>query len=44
MRKPKEERLEGLTPLQYDVTQNGATEHPFTGEYTDLKDAGLYGR
>ena len=42
MSKTKEEKLQELTPLQYEVTQNGATELPFTGEYTDLKDAGLY--
>lgn len=31
-----------LTPLQYEVTQNGATEAPFTGEYDDFYERGLY--
>ena len=40
--KSKEERLKELTPIQYDVTQNSATERPFTGEYLEMRDAGLY--
>lgn len=31
-----------LTPLQYEVTQNSATEPPFQNEYWDLKEEGLY--
>ena len=31
-----------LTPMQYRVTQEGATERPFTGEYNDNKEAGIY--
>ena len=31
-----------LTPEQYDVTQNKATEKPFTGEYVDCKESGDY--
>ncbi|CAM3167116.1 peptide-methionine (R)-S-oxide reductase MsrB [Paenibacillus lupini] len=31
-----------LTPIQYEVTQNNATERPFTGEYWDHKEDGLY--
>ncbi len=31
-----------LTDLQYEVTQNNATERPFTGEYDDFYETGLY--
>jgi len=31
-----------LTPLQYDVTQNEATEHAFDNPYWDNKQAGIY--
>ena len=31
-----------LTPEQYEVTQNKATERPFTGEYLDCKESGDY--
>ena len=34
--------VEALTPEQYDITQNCGTERPFTGEYWDNKEPGLY--
>jgi peptide-methionine (R)-S-oxide reductase len=33
---------ERLTPEQYAVTQQGATERPFTGRYADHHDDGVY--
>ncbi len=37
-----DELRERLTPLQYEVTQNGGTERAFTGIYWDTKDDGTY--
>ena len=34
----KEKRRENLTPEQYKVTQEAATERPFTGEYLNHKE------
>jgi len=36
------EITERLTKLQYEVTQNGATERAFSGTYWDMKDDGTY--
>ncbi len=34
--------LDNLTKLQYEVTQNGATEPPFKNEYNDNFKPGIY--
>lgn len=39
---PDEELRERLTPLQYQVTQEEATERPFDNDYWDNKAAGIY--
>lgn len=36
------EALEALTPEQHRVTQGGGTERPFTGEYHEHKEPGIY--
>ena len=33
---------EQLSPEQYEVCRRKGTERPFTGEYTDCKDPGVY--
>jgi peptide-methionine (R)-S-oxide reductase len=40
--KTDQEWREQLTPEQYDVLRKQATERPFTGEYVDTKDGGMY--
>jgi peptide methionine sulfoxide reductase msrA/msrB len=41
-REDKEELKKRLTPLQYEVTQNNATEPPFDNEYWDNEREGIY--
>ncbi len=36
------ELKEKLTPIQYHVTQENGTEHPFQNEYHDLEEEGIY--
>jgi methionine-R-sulfoxide reductase len=38
----KEELLKKLTPLQYNVTQESATERPFLNEFHNHKEQGIY--
>ena len=40
--KNPEEYKKKLTPLAYQVTRNGATEPPFSGEFYNHKNSGLY--
>jgi peptide-methionine (R)-S-oxide reductase len=37
-----EELRKKLDPLSFDVLRHGATERPFTGEYTDTESVGVY--
>jgi peptide-methionine (R)-S-oxide reductase len=37
-----EQAIRKLSPEQYRVTQQSATEHPGTGEYLDNKEPGIY--
>jgi methionine-R-sulfoxide reductase len=38
----KDEILKKLTPMQYRVTQENATERPFENEFYDHKEVGIY--
>ncbi|MGX7014145.1 peptide-methionine (R)-S-oxide reductase MsrB [Vagococcus silagei] len=41
--KPTEQELrQRLTPLQYQVTQENGTEHPFSSEYDRMFEEGIY--
>ena len=37
-----EQYRDKLTPMQFEVTRNKATERPFTGEYWDTTEDGTY--
>lgn len=41
-RPEKEELKEKLSPMAYAVTQENATERPFTGKYDDFYEKGIY--
>ena len=40
--RPDSQWREQLTQLEYQVLRQGGTEAPFTGEYTDTVDEGVY--
>lgn len=42
VQKSAEEWRRQLTPLQFEVTRKKATERPFSGEYFDCKEEGVY--
>jgi peptide methionine sulfoxide reductase msrA/msrB len=42
IKKDPEELRKRLTPIQYEVTQNNATEPPFRNEYWDHQEDGIY--
>ena len=42
MKKSDGEWKQKLTPEQYEVCRNKGTERPFTGEYCDSKEKGVY--
>jgi peptide-methionine (R)-S-oxide reductase len=42
IQKTEEEWQDQLTPEQYRVTRMKGTERPFTGEYNDNKEEGIY--
>ena len=37
-----QEAIKGLNEIQYKVTQENATERPFSGEYADFYETGIY--
>ena len=42
LQKTEEEWQDQLTPEQYRITRMKGTERPFSGEYNDNKDEGIY--
>lgn len=42
MKKNEEELRETLTPLQYAVTQENGTERPFSSEFDQFSEEGIY--
>ncbi len=42
LKRPDKEWREALTPEQFKVCRKKGTERPFTGEYHDCKDPGVY--
>lgn len=42
MKKNKEELKKTLTPLQYEVTQENGTERPFSSEFDQFSEEGIY--
>ncbi len=42
LKRPDNEWREALTPEQFKVCRKKGTERPFTGEYHDCKDPGVY--
>ena len=38
----KEELKQKLSPMEYAVTQENATERPFSGKYDDFYQKGIY--
>ncbi len=42
-KRPSDEEIKSmLTPLQYDVTQHEGTERPYSNDYWEKKDEGIY--
>lgn len=37
-----EKKIKQLSPIQFEVTQREGTERPYTGEFWDSKEEGLY--